>query len=801
MILRYTHSPAYGNLAFSADGKRLAITSMDHPHVFVDLLDLGGELPKRIKRRRVSAVDLYFGIALLPDGKQVAVGDVIGGLAIYDLDGPEETPSTVLQTPGKSRADVYNVMVSSDGKRIGAIFRGPEDSNPDECSVRFWDISAAKPTEVYSIPIKLKKGTFSGSLSALLAPDSKTLFVAGGTENWLEAYDLTGARPKLLDRSQDDHPYTATLVRFSKGAGAAELLRRDLELWHVANGKLKKAKELPKDTVAATDDLSRVVIAGDRENNRAFEMFLCDTTGKELVKGSVPTVYTSPFIANGRVHTTTWPYQSWEVKDGAWRVAQQWERDPYRTGFLISPDEKLVAAQADQQVLVFPPQDLFAPLSEKALNEMVAVPAKGNGYPAYCWGADSKTLFIAQLSGAIEAWDVTQRPAKSRPIWKGIGPYSQLIASVDGTHLACLDAKRKLFLIDLTGKTPPTVMAFPETVQYFSFAQFTFDGSALLAADFNATRIYRYPVGQPQAKPSVVLERLTGAGPFAVSRDGKFLVRADGNTLRWYDATATPMRPVGEWKTFTGAWTFQIAPDSRHVLLEQAGMIYVLRIGGNAEIAAAPPWHPIPVGESPFEKLDAAKIPAAERFDWQPKELVAVLGEHRQRHFGSIQAITCTPDGATVASMAPDGVRIWDGRTMEQKAWIRDVYTSLAPMLLGPGGKRLLAARGSSDSWSCWDLTAAEPRILWSLSPEQALAFCGGGRSTADGATVMSADANSKLRLWDVTDNGLTQRCELKESTTPPQLLHNIGLCAFSPDGKWLAVGGPDGSVPLATEA
>ena len=35
---------------------------------------------------------------------------------------------------------------------------------------------------------------------------------------------------------------------------------------------------------------------------------------------------------------------------------------------------------------------------------------------------------------------------------------------------------------------------------------------------------------------------------------------------------------------------------------------------------------------SALDRLDPAQIPAEERFDWQPKELVAVLGSHRGRH-------------------------------------------------------------------------------------------------------------------------------------------------------------------------
>ena len=51
------------------------------------------------------------------------------------------------------------------------------------------------------------------------------------------------------------------------------------------------------------------------------------------------------------------------------------------------------------------------------------------------------------------------------------------------------------------------------------------------------------------------------------------------------------------------------------------------------------PIPPLPA-ESPLDKLDPAMIPAAERYDGQPKELVAVLGQSRQRIGHTVTLLT-----------------------------------------------------------------------------------------------------------------------------------------------------------------
>ncbi|MGL4422722.1 MAG: protein kinase domain-containing protein, partial [Gemmataceae bacterium] len=79
-------------------------------------------------------------------------------------------------------------------------------------------------------------------------------------------------------------------------------------------------------------------------------------------------------------------------------------------------------------------------------------------------------------------------------------------------------------------------------------------------------------------------------------------------------------------------------------------------------------YTPVAVGQSPFDKLDATAIPKAEKFDWQPKELVAVLGSRAGRmwHGGGV---AISPDGKT-AIMGGHQPIIWDMATRKPRGQI-----------------------------------------------------------------------------------------------------------------------------------
>ena len=137
-----------------------------------------------------------------------------------------------------------------------------------------------------------------------------------------------------------------------------------------------------------------------------------------------------------------------------------------------------------------------------------------------------------------------------------------------------------------------------------------------------------------------------------------------------------------------------------------------------------------------------------------PEHVVRVLGESRMRHAGSVNALDYSPDGTRLASASEDGtVKIWD---------------------LG-NGREIVTYRGHLDQPN--DPTKAGTNVLGVAD----VAYHPKGN-------VIASCSGNQVHLWDpATGKPIKTVLNIGKTDKP------LKAIAYSPDGKFLAVGGDDG--------
>jgi WD40 repeat protein len=191
---------------------------------------------------------------------------------------------------------------------------------------------------------------------------------------------------------------------------------------------------------------------------------------------------------------------------------------------------------------------------------------------------------------------------------------------------------------------------------------------------------------------------------------------------------------------------------------------------------------------SALDHLDPRSIPELEKFPWQPKELVAVLGEHRGRHGAAVACVAFSPDGSMVVSGGASYIRVW--RTTDMRLIQVASYSYPSGLAFSKDGK-MLAVASSSGSMVLYDVTAAAQPLVARFTAGAGTSGVYSIAFNPDGKTVAVACYDNQIRVYDVTGKTAKEPMLVQGHENA---VHSI---AYSPDGKTLASGSADKTVRL----
>ncbi len=198
-----------------------------------------------------------------------------------------------------------------------------------------------------------------------------------------------------------------------------------------------------------------------------------------------------------------------------------------------------------------------------------------------------------------------------------------------------------------------------------------------------------------------------------------------------------------------------------------------------------------PVGDPTFARAHPVLLfegspewEAAEKVIQQASPRPLWTSPHASHHRGKVLAVAFARDGKTLASAAPDALRLWDAATGKQKAAV-EISVGMFGGVPFSEDLAVMASAGPDNTLKLWDVATRQLRATLQGH---------GGMITAvafspDGKTLASSSWDKTARLWDTATGKELHKLEGHEGY--------VNAVAFSPDGKTVASAGVDQTVRL----
>ncbi len=848
------------SLAFSPDGSRLLAGTNDG---HVRWWDVAARKEAWSRQALDLGHETFVVAALSPDGKRVFSAGTHMRLKLWEVGG--EAPAAVMGLEPAREYVLCPPAFLPDGKHVLAAHR---DYHEGPSTVRLWDLEGKREVRTFKVPRYVR--------TVSIEPNGKR-FVTAGDDGVFRLWDVVSG--KLLARTPDKGEEKVNLAAWSPAGpfvlagaytfagppGPKRAHNGAIMIWELVGDepKLRASYALPgtfPTRAAWSRDGGRLAYstADGRLLVRAFP------SGDLLGEWSVPDVGALAFSPSGGLAVgtgaaialldlppaiSTSGRRDWQPKE---HIATLGKVDESGKSAVAS-----LSYTADGGRLLAGGNDGYARLWEPSTGKLLSTIEARRGSPAQAAiSPDGRLAVLAGHHMQVRVWDVK---ADKEVTSFGRGAALEVVFSKP----VFLPGGKGVFLAHRVAHGKGTTVTLYDTGKFAAVASFAHeryvtdlavspDGKRLATvAEDGRIRLWDVASGKKTTESflpgNATCIAWSPAGPRILM--GIAARGADRATIQEWDADADAgiiRRAQSDAQPTALAW----APDGKgFAFADQSGRVSVHGMPGGEmywdlpkpalSLAFAPDGKSLAVGTSVgtvlLLRLPPA-IPVAERREWQPKELLAILGTHtKERDETQVESLAFTKDGSRLLSGGRDGyARLWDVATGKglaaylnqtgagvraavspdarflvlagQRVRVRDLEADKELGTFGPGddtalvlgdplflpdGKGFFLAHRDGHKMGTtvrlYDAATREERARFphpKAADDESVPnrYVSGMAVSPDGKRLFTAAEDGGVRLWDVTSGK-----KLDEVTLPAA--NGASVVRWSPDGGRLLVG------------
>ncbi len=512
------HNDSVLSVAFSPNGKTLALGSRDNTVIFWDL-----STRKTVGKPLTGHKGGVLSVVFSPDGKTLASGSWDKTVILWDV--------ATLQPMGEPlrghEESVLSVVFSPDGKILAS---GSKDN-----TVILWDVTTRQPT---GKPLTGHKGYV---MSVAFSPDARIL-ASGSQDTTVILWDLTTRQP--MGEPLTGHEETVYSVAFSPDGKTLASGSQDttIILWdmstHKAVGEPLRGHEGWVYSAAFSPD-GKTLASGSQDTT----VILWDVTTRQPMdkplRGHKDWVQSVAFSPDGKTLVSG----SQDNTVILWDLTTRQPLGEPLTGHketvysvAFSPDGKTLASGSQDTTII-----LWDVTTHKAIGEPLL--GHKDRVLSVAFSPNGKTLASGSQDTTIILWDVTTRQPICEPLTGHKGWVESVAFSPDGKTLASGSQDTTIILWDVTTHKAigEPLTGHEETVYSVAFSP----NGKTLASGSQDTTVILWDVTTCQPMGESLTGHKDGVLSVAFSPDGKTLASGSGGktVILWDVITHQSMGP------------------------------------------------------------------------------------------------------------------------------------------------------------------------------------------------------------------------------------------------------------------